>query len=361
MKKKIGVFHQKYLPLSETFIYRQLCGLSDYFDVKLITKSVENREQYPGIVPSVVPVRRAWSDLLKIEPRFFEKHLKGCNLLHVNFGTTAVAMQDVASRLDLPMSAFFLGIDASAALLNADYCKRLRESRFRAVFVNSQDMKKRLEQYLPQGMNCYVSYCGIPLENFPFKQRYAVPEGALFLQLSRLTEKKGIAYTLQAFKRYTAEIDPTAKLLIGGDGPLRQSLMALSHSLGLGENVTFLGSVRYSDYLELMQSADVFIHPSITADDGDMEGIPTVICEAMACGMPVLATRHSGIPELVEDGIDGYLVEERDIAGLFERMVLLRKSSVADISGNARKKVELRFNHLETIHVLANHMKELAA
>jgi colanic acid/amylovoran biosynthesis glycosyltransferase len=359
MKLQIAVYHYIYLPQSETFIYRQLHGLSQLFDLKLVTRAVENEEEFPGLKAEVVPQRNLWGRLTNKERKFFDKHLYGSSLFHVNFGHIALEMQHIATRLGIPMTAYFLGVDASACLKDPFYRDKLKRSTFAAIFVNSEDMKKRLTPFLPQETKCYVAYCGIPLEKFIFRQRHTVPRGALFLQVSRLDKKKGIAVTLKAFSRYLKQTDPNARLVIGGDGPLKDELLNLSTSLGLNQNVTFLGAIRYQKYIELLQAADVFMHPSITADDGDMEGLPTAICEAMACGLPVIATRHSGIPEIIDDLENGFLAEENDVDGLYERMVQLWNVDLSAISLNARRKIELKFDHYKTISILAEYLNEI--
>jgi colanic acid/amylovoran biosynthesis glycosyltransferase len=105
----------------------------------------------------------------------------------------------------------------------------------------------------------------------------------------------------------------------------------------------FAGRVVKSEVTDLMRSADVFVHHSVTASDGDMEGIPTVLMEAMSTGLVVVSTRHSGIPELVDHGVDGFLVGERDVEGYTET---LRGLSAADpeMGKRARKKIEDRFD-----------------
>ncbi len=335
-----------------------------YFDVKLITSKLENRTEFPGIQPFVVPRQNYWKSLFGGKRRFvnfIDKHLRGCQLFHVNFGHVAVDLQLHAKRLGIPMTTYFLGVDASACLKKRDFIEKLKCSFFNTVFVNSEDMKKRLQPHLPSNAKCRVAYCGIPLSRFQFKHRTTVPDGALFLQVSRLEKKKGVDVTLQAFNKYVKESDRNARLVIAGDGPLRERLMQLAHALDLNERVSFLGSIGYQRYIELLQTADVFIHPSVTADDGDMEGLPTAICEAMACGLPVLATRHSGIPEVITDGENGYLAEERDVSGLYDRMILLRKSEVGTISRNARMQIENKFDHDKTIRILAEYMTRIMA
>jgi len=359
MQKQISIYHRCYLPLSQTFIHRQLQGLQRFFNLRLFCHETDNRSEFPGFEPVLIPEGNLSNRLLGRYRRAILKELSGSALFHVNFGHFAVSMQPYARRAGIPMTAYFLGADASMYLRDSGYCSRLRNAEFDAVFVNSQDMKLRLTPYLRPGTECTVLYCGIPLELFPFRERSSLGNGGRFLQVSRLDPKKGVDVTLKAFRRYVEESDPTARLVIAGDGPLRDDLMQLSQSLGVAEKVTFAGAVGYRDYQKLLQAADVFIHPSQTAPDGDMEGLPTAICEAMACGLPILSTRHSGIGEVVDDGENGFLVDEGDDSGLFERMVLLRSCDVAAMSGRARQKIELRFDHVTNTSVLAGNLNRI--
>jgi len=103
---------------------------------------------------------------------------------------------------------------------------------------------------------------------------------------------------------------------IVGDGPLRPALDSLVAELGMHNAVRIIGARSHDEVARVMGAAHLFAAPSVTASDGDMEGIPVALMEAMASGLPVVATRHSGIPELVEDRVSGVLVPERDTAAL---------------------------------------------
>lgn len=357
--KTIAVYHYSYLTLSETFIYRQLIGLSENFNLKVLTHRLENLEHYPRIQAVLLPERNIWDKLFGYDRGIVEGHLRGCKLFHVNFGHVAIGVQYYASRLGIPMTVYFLGVDSSAMLRSFTYRARLKRAKFASVFVNSEDMKRRLTPYLHPDTKCHVVYSGIPLEKFPFKQRHKVPDSATFLQVSRLDYKKGIDITLKAFSRYLKEYDPKATLIIAGDGPLKEELLKLMDSLKMKESVRFLGHVVNEQYINLLHTADVFLHPSVTANDGDMEGLPNAVAEAMACGLPVISTRHAGIPELVEHGKSGFLVEERDIAGLFNQMTALKMSDIESVSKKAREKIEDRFDQGKVVKILCEHMNDI--
>jgi len=359
MKNQISIYHYCYLPLSQTFIHGQLLGLEQYFTLKIFSRVIENQDEFPGFDPVLIPPRNLLNRLIGKYNRIVENQLRGSSLFHVNFGNFAVEMQHHARRAGIPMTAYFLGEDASSYVRDPIFKLKLRKATFEVVFVNSLNMKSRLTPFLPPNMKCYVVYCGIPLARFPFKQRRKVSDGATFLQVSRLDPKKGVDITLKAFSRYLCEIDPHARLILAGDGPLRTALLKLTTTLGLDGNVIFAGPVGYRQYIELLQSADVFVHPSVTTENGEMEGLPTAICEAMACGLPILSTHHSGIPEVVDDGINGYLVAEKDDAALFAKMVQLRQSDIAAMSRSARYKIETKFDHNDNLSILAGYMNRI--
>ena len=111
------------------------------------------------------------------------------------------------------------------------------------------------------------------------------------------------------------------RVRIIGDGPLRPGIVELSESLGVRDRFEFTGWLANHEVADAMGEADLFVAPSVTAADGDMEGMPLVIAEAMATGLPVIGTRHSGIPEAVRAGENGRLLDERDEEGLADALV----------------------------------------
>jgi colanic acid/amylovoran biosynthesis glycosyltransferase len=136
------------------------------------------------------------------------------------------------------------------------------------------------------------------------------------LSVSRLVEKKGIADAIEA----VARAGPNVHLTIAGEGPLKAQLEQATAAAGAGNQVRFVGAQTRTQVAKLLQQTDLFIAPSVTSSDGDIEGIPVSIMEAMACGLPILSTKHSAIPDLVKDGESGFLVREHDVEALAERL-----------------------------------------
>jgi glycosyltransferase involved in cell wall biosynthesis len=165
------------------------------------------------------------------------------------------------------------------------------------------------------------------------------------LHVARLVAKKGTADLLRAFAVVRRAI-ADAELVITGDGPLRRSLTGLARELGVASAVRFLGAQGHAATLRELRRARLLCLPSTTAPNGDQEGLGMVLLEAAAAGKPVVATRHGGIPEAVTDGANGFLVPERDIATLADRLrTLLVDQRLCDTFGRAgREMVLTRFN-----------------
>jgi len=135
-----------------------------------------------------------------------------------------------------------------------------------------------------------------------------------------------------------------------GDGPLRGRLEALAGELGIEDSVSFLGWRLQDAIVEALYDHDVLLAPSITAPDGDQEGIPITLMEAMATGMPVVTTRHSGIPELVEDGVSGLLADEGDYAALAD--ALKRISDSPELARSIGRAARLRVSEIHDADAL---------
>ncbi len=167
---------------------------------------------------------------------------------------------------------------------------------------------------LPSGINC---------QNLPSSPRNSQQgEPIRVITIARLVEKKGIAYAIQAIDKIVKS-GKSIQYSIIGDGELRGDLERLIEEKDLKEYVQLLGWKSHEEVIRLLQDAHILIAPSVTAKDGDQEGIPNAIKEAMALGLPVIGTQHSGIPEIVEDGVSGFLVEERDADALADRLSYL--------------------------------------
>jgi len=161
---------------------------------------------------------------------------------------------------------------------------------------------------------------GLKIEKFKFYTRKVQPGKPIkILTVGRLVEKKGHEYAIKAIAKVVKR-HKNIKYIVAGDGPLRANLENLALKLGIMNYVKFLGPLEQNEVLNLYQKAHIFILPSVTASNGDREGQALVLQEAQATGLPVVSTLHNGIPEGVLDGKSGFLVPERDVNALAERL-----------------------------------------
>jgi colanic acid/amylovoran biosynthesis glycosyltransferase len=174
------------------------------------------------------------------------------------------------------------------------------------------------------------------------------------LSVARLVPKKGIGIALRAFAAVCRDIDQLQYDIIG-DGPLRSELTELARELAITDRVRFLGAQNNQSVQRAMLDADIFLAPSLTGPDGDEEGTPTVLIEASSSGLPVISTLHSGIPEVVLDGVSGYLVPEGDVSALASRIryLIQNPDEWARLGHAGRRHVEDAFD----IHALTRQLE----
>jgi glycosyltransferase involved in cell wall biosynthesis len=180
----------------------------------------------------------------------------------------------------------------------------------------TQDMKRAMQDICDRDVAIVPN--GISLAEVPDGPgvRDEADQEKRVLYVGRLSPVKGIQYLIRAMKQVHDAI-PEARLIIIGDGREREMLKALAGELGIEHSVEFSGEVPHGQVLSLMQQADVFVLPSLS------EGFPMVIVEALACGLPVVASRVGGLPEIITDGTNGFLVEAKDVMALAEKIRLL--------------------------------------
>lgn len=210
----------------------------------------------------------------------------------------------------------------------------------------SRFWEKRLRDLGCPPQRTAVHRMGIDCTRFSFSPRVRPPDGITRIaSVARLVEKKGIAYGLRALAR-VAERHPALEYTIIGDGPLRRMLEKLSGELQLGSRVRFRGSMGQEEIAAEMLRMHLFLAPSVTAANGDVEGLPVSLLEAMACGLPVLGTLHTGIPEAVEDGVSGCLVPERNVEALASGLSDLLDAPAAwpALGAAGRARVEREFD-----------------
>ena len=224
------------------------------------------------------------------------------------------------------------------------YARTFREARL--LLPVCDFLGRRLVELGAPPERVVVHRTGIDLRRWPYREREPARGGRLRLvTVGRLVEKKGIEHVLRAV-RILVDRGVDVEYRILGDGPRRERLAALAAELGVGDRVTLPGRHRQEQVRDGLGGSDVLVAASVTAADGDEEGIPNVLKEAMASGMPVVGTRHAGIPELIEDGVTGSLVPERDEAALADvlQRLALEPGRWAAMGRAGRAKIEMEYD-----------------
>jgi glycosyltransferase involved in cell wall biosynthesis len=251
----------------------------------------------------------------------------GVALVHAHYGTDARFFRPVWKRLRVPVIVSFYGYDARKAPsrffgLGAKYMRPVIEEAARLV-VPSRDMAEDLVALGADERRIEVLPWGIDTQRFQPVARNA--NGRVRIATAcRFTEKKGVHVLIDAFARMLrAGVD--AELTLAGSGPLASQYARQAAELRVEDRVRFPGFVSATELPRFLATQDVFVLASVTAADGDKEGTPTVLMEAQAMGLPVVATRHGGIVDVVQEGNGGYLVDEGDADALGERLVHLAR------------------------------------
>jgi colanic acid/amylovoran biosynthesis glycosyltransferase len=219
----------------------------------------------------------------------------------------------------------------------------------RRVLARSESLRQAVIDLGCAPEKIEIQRAGIPLADFPFRERSIPDDGQWrLLQAGRLIEKKGLKTSLRAFARFRKEF-PAARLTIAGEGPQLEELQSLARELQTAGAVDFAGFVSQEKLREFFYSSHIFLHPSETGGDGNQEGVPNSMLEAMATGLPVFATRHGGIPEAVENNVSGILVNERNDRALGDVLIDCAKdpARLAAMGRAASEGVAKNFNQTE--------------
>jgi glycosyltransferase involved in cell wall biosynthesis len=188
-----------------------------------------------------------------------------------------------------------------------------------------------------------VIYCGVDPDEFRRTTPYKASKHILCV--ARLVEKKGIRYLIEAMSHLRKNI-PDIRLTIVGTGPEEKNLKKLADSLRVKDRIQFLGNIPDNELISLYEKSSIFIVPCIVAKDGDRDGIPVALMEAMSMELPVISTPISGIPELIKDGENGLLVEPKNPVALAEAIeqLLEEPETCKRLGKQGRKTILERFN-----------------
>lgn len=257
-------------------------------------------------------------------------------------GVRAMYLRE-AGVFEGPIATVFHGFEMSERAVVDRYLPHYRRlfARTELMLPISRLWRDRLIGWGAPADRVVVQRMGVDLTAAPPGEAPARRDPLRILSVARLVEKKGLAHAITGVAKAAAPVD----YAIIGSGPLDAALREAASTSP--HPIRFLGARPHADVFAELARSDVFLLPSIVADNGDMEGVPVSLMEAMARGVIVLATRHSGVPELVEDGVTGLLVDEKDGDGIARAIDRIAggELDLAALRRAAHAKVGAEFNN----------------
>lgn len=243
------------------------------------------------------------------------------DLVFVQYGTLGSDLTESCRNVGIPLIVHFHGFDATIKetlkqyrtryLRMFDYAYRIisvsHVMTSRLVAMGCPVEKIRYNPCAPRGMFCEI------------EPKYAKRQ---LIGVGRFVEKKAPHQTIRAFRK-VLDNEPDVKLILAGNGPLMESCQCLVKELGMENNVELPGVISPEQLRDYLTESMVFVQHSVTAPDGDMEGTPVAVLEASGAGLPVVSTRHAGIPDIIIEGETGYLVDENDVEEMAKYILLL--------------------------------------
>lgn len=369
----IGVIHNRsiWLPLTENWIYSQLHHLPASVACSVVCSSLRDDARYRwastycyaemnrltrmgimlhGVAALGTRFRRSCALLRWAAAR------SGARIVHSHFGHTATGCAAVVRSLGLIHVVSVYGSDVSRLPHRSAAWRRRYRETFRVVdrvLCEGPRMADRVAALgCPPG-KITLHRLGVPLDGLPFRPRiWRSGETLKVLIASSFREKKGIPYAVEALARLRREVDLHVTI-IGDAEPAADSQREKAHILSvirknnMSGTVTLMGYQPHQVLMAQAYAAHIFLAPSVTAADGDSEGgSPVVLTEMVASGMPVVATSHADIPQLIEHGVSGRLTQERDVTGLVEQLrhLLNHTELWVSMTHAARARVEADFN-----------------
>ena len=316
----VAIVVDRFLLDVRTYIYEEITAIEKYH-VLVLTRKRENEELYPfnNIYVSQYPrnIFKEYESIL---------YKQNARLIHVKFGTDALKYLPLKRRTGLPFVASFHGYDASSALNNPKILGKYRKFLFPNadhLITVSKKLKDNLIEVGCPEKKITVLWSGIDVNKFSYKPRMVNKnEKIKIFTIARLKEAKGIHYLIDAYAM-VEKVRPNTELIIVGQGQLKDHLLRQISNLGLENKISIRNFVPHNKVPDIMHNHHIFCLPSVVSSRGIEEGTPNVLKEACATGMPVVATNHSGIPHVIHDGKNGFLVQERNIEQLSEKLIYL--------------------------------------
>jgi colanic acid/amylovoran biosynthesis glycosyltransferase len=352
-----------YLPMSQSWIYNQLIYLKRYRPV-VVTKRSENLDTFP--IEDLHPLYGLpWFNILyqKLKRKqlgYFPYRLnvireRSACLLHSHAGSYGREDFLLAKAAGIPHVVSFYGSDIWQGCRFPDWMDAYRKMfEYSDLFlVEGGAMRDKVISLGCDANKVVVQHLGIDIDQIPFAPRHVEPgETVTLLMAGRAIEKKGHIYGLQAFAQAARRVD-NARLLImtwGDYNDTTQNIEALRRLIvqeNLEDRVEIIGQQPYEEYLRTIRRCHIMLNPSVHAENGDAEGgFPVTITETVASGMPVIASTHCDIPEIIRHGETGLTADEKDVPAMAGHIVemISHPERWAEFAKRGRALVEGEYN-----------------
>ncbi len=398
---KIAFIVDRFPVLSETFIINQITGLIDRgHEVHIYGKQTDDNKLHPDVAKykliertrylPEIPKNYLWRlfNVLYLFAKYFSKFypvlLRSLNIfkygkraaslrlfysslpflnapqydiIHCQFGRQAVCKfgpytyEGVVLReigaVTGKLITTFRGYDISWYL--HEYGENVYDELFEKgdfFYTNCEFFRQRAIQLGCDANKIIVHGSGIDCDRFTFKARYPDASGLIRIATTgRLIEKKGIEYAIRAVGE-VVKVYPHIEFNIIGDGELKEHFVNIIKELDIVDKVHLKGWRNQKEIISILDETHIFVAPSVTASDGNQDAPVNTLKEAMAMGLPVIGTLHGGIPELVEDGVSGFLVPERDASAIARKLIYLieHPETWQQMGLSGRKQVETHYD-----------------
>lgn len=338
---KVAHFVRKISQLKASFINNQIINHIDFSPVVISRKSFDKlydggfaafpKQAYPHL--ELEKEESLYEKLLFKGPKILDAaqqqrilqflQVNNIKVAHFHYGTDCGIFYPLLKKLNIPSVVSFYGYDCSSFPTEyfgygSIYLKNRVFKNATAVLAMSPDMKVDLMKAGCPEEKIIVHYYGTDCQKFYYEREYNEKKTVNLMILASLVPQKGHLFLLQSLLKLKEAGVQNWHLRIVGNGELEESLENFVKENKLSEEVTFVGPVNYGspEMMREYTQADVFVHPSVIAENGDKEGIPGTVIEAMSCGLPIVSTYHAGIPYVIENNKTGLLVKEWDLDAL---------------------------------------------
>lgn len=364
-----GIIHSfpVWLPQTQTWMYNQVRFLPDAFDCHIVCDRTENLDQFG--LPNIhalreQPALRYYFDkaMTKLRLRRHSGWLvenirtTGAALVHSHFGNFAWRDMWACREAGVPQVVTFYGLDVNfVPIAYPKWRGRYRQlfDSAAAVLCEGPHMAACVEALGCPGDKLHVHHLGVALDELPFQPRSYDPTMPLRVLIAgSFREKKGIPDAIEALGRLARRAEVALTVIGDSDGSPasdaeKQKIVHALATHGLCDRTRMLGYQPHATLIAEALDHHIFLSPSVTAKNGDTEGgAPVSLIEMAATGMPVVATRHCDIPEIVQDGVTGYLADEHDVDSLASclEQLISQPQAWAELARNARRHIQVSFD-----------------